>query len=69
MLNTYTVCMEVLIETELPLDYLQEHLEICLNKYWVSEIIPEWESQSVSQTEMSIIEYVEFHVEFEDLDS
>ena len=69
MPNLFTVSMEVLIETELPLGYLQEHLEICLNKYWVSDIIPDGESQSVTQDGMTIVEYAEFHVSVEDLDS
>lgn len=58
----YRLEIEVDIETDLTLEEVQDRFDIWLLKYWVDEIPPEWEDQSISLEWYETIEFQEFKV-------
>lgn len=61
----YRLYIEVTLSSDLPLEELQNRLDIGLCKYGVDENIPEWEVQSISLEGYETHDFAEFRLEQE----
>ena len=66
MKKLYRISIEAEIITELSLEEIEDKIDIGLLKYWVNEIIPKWEDQSLSQEWFIISDYQNVNVELAD---
>lgn len=64
----YRLFIEVTLSSDLPLQELQNRLDIGLCKYGVDENIPEWEVQSISLEGYETHDFQEFRLEPDDDD-
>lgn len=48
MEQQYRVTIEFSVVSKHDIDYMKEHMDVCMLKYGVSEIIPEGEKQEAS---------------------
>lgn len=58
----YKIMLTAYVETNLSLQEVKDRFDLWLLKYWIDNIIPEWDKQSISLEWYELIDYEDFRV-------